>query len=76
MTKKNGYFEWTKKSARLGFRYSMELNFAGEDDKLSFMSRVETTKVRLAPRAVGSSLDETLPAAWGSSKKSLRGCSL
>ena len=41
----------------------MELNFASEDDKLSFMSRVETTKVRLAPRAVGSSLDETLPAA-------------
>ena len=28
-------------------RYSMELNFASEDAKLSFMSRVETTKARL-----------------------------
>ena len=51
-----------KKSVRLGFRYSMELNFASEDAKLSFMSRVENTKARLVPRAVGSSLDKTLPA--------------
>ena len=36
--------------ARLGFRYTMELNFAA---KLSFMSRVENTKARLVPRAVG-----------------------
>ena len=38
-----------KKRARLGFRYLMELNFASEDAKLSFMSRVENAKARLAP---------------------------
>ena len=39
-----------KKRARLGFRYSMELSFASEDAKLSFMSRVENAKARHAPR--------------------------
>ena len=39
-----------KKRARLGYRYSMELNFASEDAKVSFMSRMETAKARLAPR--------------------------
>ena len=39
-----------KKCARLGFRYSMELNFTSENAKLSFMSRVENAKARLAPR--------------------------
>ena len=39
-----------KKRARLGFRYSMKLNFATVDAKLSFMSRVENAKARLAPR--------------------------
>ena len=39
-----------KKHARLGFRYTMELNFASENAKLSFMSRVENAKARLASR--------------------------
>ena len=39
-----------KKRARLGYRYSMELNFASEDAKVSFMTRMESAKARLAPR--------------------------
>ena len=39
-----------KKRARLGFSYTMELNFASEDSKKAFLSRVESTKPRLAPR--------------------------
>ena len=42
--------EQRKKRARLGFRYTMELNFASEDSKKSFLSRVESAKLRLAPR--------------------------
>ena len=38
-----------KKRARHGFRYSMELNFASEDAKRSFLLRVENAKQRLAP---------------------------
>ena len=37
--------EQRKKRATLGFRYTMELNFAGEDSK---KSRVESAKPRLA----------------------------
>ena len=39
-----------KKRARLGCRYSMELKFASEDAKVSFLSRIESAKARLAPR--------------------------
>ena len=39
-----------KKRAQVGFRYSMELNFASEDAKQSFLSRMENTKQRFAPR--------------------------
>ena len=39
--------EQRKKRARLGFRYTMELNFTSEDSK---KSRVESAKQRLAPR--------------------------
>ena len=39
-----------KKRARLGFRYSMELNFATEDARRSFLLRTENAKQRLAPR--------------------------
>ena len=39
-----------KKRARTGFRYSMELNFASEDAKHSFLLRLENTKHRLAHR--------------------------
>ena len=39
-----------KKRVRTGFRYSMELNFASEDTKQSFLLRVENAKQRLAPR--------------------------
>ena len=39
-----------KKRAKLGYRYSMELNFASEDAKVSFMSRMESAKARFAPR--------------------------
>ena len=39
-----------RKRATLGYRYSMELNFASEDAKASFMSRMESAKARLAPR--------------------------
>ena len=39
--------EQRKKRARLGFRY---MNFASEDSKKSFLSRVESAKQRLAPR--------------------------
>ena len=42
--------EQRKKRARLEFRYTMELNFASEDSKKSFLSRVESAKQRLAPR--------------------------
>ena len=42
--------EQRKKRARLGFRYTMELNFASEDSKKSFLSRVESAKQKLAPR--------------------------
>ena len=42
--------EQRKKRARLGFRYTMELNFASEDSKKAFLSRVESAKPRLAPR--------------------------
>ena len=42
--------EQRKKRARLGFRYAMELNFAGEESKKVFLSRVESAKPRLAPR--------------------------
>ena len=42
--------EQRKKRARLRFRYTMELTFASEDSKKSFLSRVESAKLRLAPR--------------------------
>ena len=42
--------EQRKKRARLGFCYTMELNFTSEDSKKSFLSRVESTKQRLTPR--------------------------
>ena len=42
--------EQRKKRARLGFRYTMELNFASEDSKKAFLSRVESAKPRRAPR--------------------------
>ena len=42
--------EQRKKRARLGIRYTMELNFASEDSKKAFLSRVESAKPRLAPR--------------------------
>ena len=49
--------EQREKRARRGFRYTMELNFASEDSKKSFLSRVESAKQRLAPR--GSPLLES-----------------
>ena len=42
--------EQRNKRVRLGFHYTMELNFASEDSKKSFLSRVESAKQRLAPR--------------------------
>ena len=52
--------EQRKKRARLGFRYTMELNFASEDSKKAFLSRVESAKLRLTAagqsRAINSSL--------------------
>ena len=48
--------------AWLSLLNAWELNFTSEDAKLSFMLRVQTTKTRLVLRAMGSSLDETLPA--------------
>ena len=42
--------EQRKKRARIGFRYTMELNFASDDSKKAFLSRVESPKQRLAPR--------------------------
>ena len=38
-----------KKRAGLGCHYSMELKFASEDVKVSFLSRIESAKARLAP---------------------------
>ena len=35
--------EQRKKHARLGFHYTMELNFASEDSKKSFLSRAKQT---------------------------------
>ena len=37
-----------KKRMRVGFRYSMELNFASEDAKQSFLSRMDNAKQRFA----------------------------
>ena len=42
--------EKRQKHARLGILLPMELNFASEDSKKSFLSKVESAKVRLAPR--------------------------
>ena len=42
--------EQRKKRVRLGFHYTMELNFASEDSKKVFLSRVESAKPRLTPR--------------------------
>ena len=39
-----------KKRARHGFRYQMELNFASEDAKQAFLSRMGDAKRLLAPR--------------------------
>ena len=50
-----------KKRARPGFRYSMELNFASEDAKRSFLLRVENAKQRLAPRGSPPQDNRELP---------------
>ena len=42
--------EPTKKRARHGFRYQMELYFASKDAKQAFVSRVGDAKRLLAPR--------------------------
>ena len=39
-----------KKCSRKGIRYQMELNFANDDAKLGFLSRMESTKRQLASR--------------------------
>ena len=41
---------WERALVRVGFHYSMELNFTSEDAKQSFWLRTENTKWRLTPR--------------------------